>query len=276
MDSAIKYPGGKSYLAKEIIYLMHPHIHYVEPYFGSGAVLFEKNFDGVSEVVNDIDGDLTNFWKVLQDDDSFDKFKIIIESTPFSEEEWKDTKTQVFYTTQLALWETLFEPHYRAAQFFVRCRQSRSGAGKSFATLSKNRTRRKMNEQVSAWLTAIDGLPEVHNRLKRVVIYNKCALDVIKAEDSKNTFFYLDPPYLHETRVTKNHYKYEMTYQQHEDLLQLLEHIEGKFILSGYNNDLYESYRIRNSWNRTDIDIVNHMSSSDTKRKMIECLWMNY
>ena len=67
----------------------------------------------------------------------------------------------------------------RAVNFFIRCRQSRAGCFKDFATLSRTRTRRGMNEQASAWLTVIDGLPEVHARLKRVVILNHDALDVI-------------------------------------------------------------------------------------------------
>ena len=77
-----KWHGGKHYLAKRIIELMPRHTHYVEPYFGGGAVLFRKPFDDYSEVVNDMDGDLVNFWRVLQDPDSFDESYRRIEATP--------------------------------------------------------------------------------------------------------------------------------------------------------------------------------------------------
>ena len=70
----LKWPGGKHYLAKDIIDLMPLHTHYVEPYFGGGAVLLAKNPEGVSEVVNDLNGDLTNFWRVLQNESDFEQF----------------------------------------------------------------------------------------------------------------------------------------------------------------------------------------------------------
>ena len=61
----IKWHGGKSYLADKIISLMPEHVHYVEPYFGGGFVLFRKACEGVSEVVNDLNSELTTFWDVL-------------------------------------------------------------------------------------------------------------------------------------------------------------------------------------------------------------------
>lgn len=73
----LKWHGGKHYLAKRIIELMPPHVHYVEPYFGGGAVLFAKPskwIEGHSEVVNDIDGELMNFWRVLASPKWFPSF----------------------------------------------------------------------------------------------------------------------------------------------------------------------------------------------------------
>jgi DNA adenine methylase len=65
----LKWHGGKNAfngkLAKWIISLMPPHVHYVEPYFGGGAVLLHKDPTNISEVVNDLNGDLMNFWRVL-------------------------------------------------------------------------------------------------------------------------------------------------------------------------------------------------------------------
>ena len=81
--------------------------------------------------------------------------------------------------------------------------------------MSKNRTRRKMNEQVSSWLTAVEGLAEVHDRLKRVVMLNDDAVAIITREDSPNTLFYLDPPYVHEARITTHDYSQEMTEHDH-------------------------------------------------------------
>jgi len=61
LTQPLKWHGGKHYLAKAIIELMPPHVHYVEPYFGGGSVLLEKDPVGVSEVVNDRNRELMNF-----------------------------------------------------------------------------------------------------------------------------------------------------------------------------------------------------------------------
>jgi hypothetical protein len=86
----IKWPGGKYYLAQRVVALMPQHTHYVEPFAGGLAVLLAKNSDGVSEVVNDLHGHLTNFWRVLQDPDQFERFRRIVEAVPFSERELDD------------------------------------------------------------------------------------------------------------------------------------------------------------------------------------------
>jgi DNA adenine methylase len=85
----LKWHGGKQYLARRIVDLMPPHLHYCEPFFGGGAVLLEKGPEGVSEVANDVNRDLTNFWRVLQGVETFERFRRFVEAVPFSEEEWR-------------------------------------------------------------------------------------------------------------------------------------------------------------------------------------------
>src|SRR6185312_9978188 len=77
MDGPLKWHGGKHYLAPKIVALFPPrrsdanpdgYVHYVEPYAGGLAVLLASDPEGVSEVANDLDGGLTNFWRVLQDE----------------------------------------------------------------------------------------------------------------------------------------------------------------------------------------------------------------
>lgn len=99
----IKRHGGKKYLAPWIISLMPPRcknpnapadddpgwLHYVEPYFGGGAVLFANDPDGISEVVNDIDGGLVNFYLVLREPHLFQRFTRFVEAMPISQAEWE-------------------------------------------------------------------------------------------------------------------------------------------------------------------------------------------
>lgn len=263
-----EWHGGKHYLAKRIIELFPPHVHYVEPFFGGGSVLFAKPDEwikGHSEVVNDIYGDLVLFWKVLQSPGLFDEFTRLVAMTPFSSAAFEETK------------KTQPQDNVRAAaNFFIRYRQSRQGLGKDFATMSRSRTRRGMNEQVSSWLSAVEGLPEAHERLKRVVIFSKDALRLIEQEDSPDTFFYLDPPYLKETRVAKDSYVHEMTTMDHGNMLDLLGSLNGRFLLSGYYHWAYADAAERYGWNRVGIEIDNKASGKRVKPKKTECLWMNY
>jgi DNA adenine methylase len=265
-DAPLRWHGGKSYLADWIISCMPPHVHYVEPFAGGLAVLLRRDPNGVSEVVNDLDGDLSNFWTVLKDEDLFQEFVRKVEATPFSKGEFDDS----------AIPNADDDEVDRAVKFFVRCRQSRQGLRKDFATMSRSRTRRGMNEQVSSWLTAIEGLPDIHARLKRVVIFNEEAVSVIRREDSPNTCFYLDPPYMHQTRVTTRDYECEMSVEDHKKLLECLSEIEGKFLLSGYRNDLYDDFSQNFGWHRVDRAIDCKASSAKEKPTRTECLWMNY
>lgn len=270
-DSVLKWHGGKSYLAEWIISFFPKHIHYVEPFFGGGNVLLSKPCENVSEVVNDLNGVLMNFWKVLGSKELFHEFRNRIEiGTPFAEELFDNYSTKLPKTYE---GETDVD---LAVMFFVVNRQSRQGGMKSFATLSRNRTRRKMNEQVSSWLSSIENLPEFHDRISSVVMLNRDALKVIASEDGPDTLFYLDPPYLHETRVSKELYAHEMSNEQHENLLRLLEAVEGKFVLSGYHNELYTNYATKNNWRIETKEIDNKASSKKEKDTEIEVLYLNF
>jgi DNA adenine methylase len=264
----LKWHGGKHYLASRIISMFPPHIHYVEPYFGGGAVFLAKPVCFIvdhSEVINDLNGELTNFWSVLRDSDSFEVFKRIVEATPMSKPVWDAAcRSRDGSAVQ------------RAANFFVRYRQSRQGLGRDFATMSRSRTRRGMNEQVSSWLAAIEGLYDAHLRLQRVVIFNESAVDVIRREDSCDSFFYCDPPYVHATREVANAYTCEMNDSAHVELLETLGRITGKFILSGYRCDIYDAAAKQYGWKRIDIEIDNKSSGSKVKPIKTECLWLNY
>ncbi len=275
----LKWWGGKHYLAKLIIALMARHLHYVEPYAGGLAVLLEKDpFDpakywgekgyeqGISEVVNDIHRELTNFWRVLQREDTFAAFQRQIEATPFSQIEWEEAEVRQHPRHDLDV--------EAAAAFFIRCRQSRAGGFRDFATLSRNRPRRQMNVQASAWWTCFEVLPAVSARLRRVVILNQPAVEVIRQQDGPTTLYYLDPPYLHETRASTEAYRHEMTEADHRELLAVIRQCQGMVVLSGYPNPIYDQELA--GWRREDILIDNKAAGGKTKRQMTESLWMNF
>ena len=260
----LKWHGGKQPLARRIIALMPPHTTYVEPYAGGLGVLLAKSAADVSEIVNDIDGALTNFWNVLRDRKLYRKFLRSAQATAFCEATWKDAEKHLADA----------DPARRAWAFFVRNRQSLAGRMDSFTPLTVTRTRRGMNEQVAAWLSAVEGLPQVHERLARVAILNRDALDVIRQHDAPTTLFYCDPPYVSDSRSTPDVYAHEMTAAQHAKLLAALKNCQGKVILSGYASDQYD--RELRSWSRLEIDRANSAASGDSKRRVTEIVWCNF
>jgi len=269
MNSPLKWPGGKHYVARQLVELMPRHTHYVEPYAGSLAVLLAKSSDGISEVVNDLHGDLTTFWHVLQSPSWFRGFRRRIEAMPFSESEWKHSQESLTKPSEAS--PRVAAQVDRAVRFFVLCRQSLAGRCKNFAPISRTRTRRGMNEQAAAWLRAIEGLPEVHARLQRVVILKRPAVEVIRSQDGPETLFYLDPPYHPDTRASVGQSgACEMTAAEHEALLR----VQGKVMLSGYACPLYDS-RL-SGWQRREFDLPNHQAGGVIKRRMTEVLWSNF
>jgi DNA adenine methylase len=110
--------------------------------------------------------------------------------------------------------------------------------------------------------------------LRRVVVLNRHAIDVIRQQDGDATLFYLDPPYRHETRASTKKYHYEMTDQDHWELLAAIKKCRGKVMLSGYPNRLYDGELI--GWRREDFSIDNKTAGGKTKRQMTECVWMNF
>jgi DNA adenine methylase len=272
----LKWHGGKRYLASRILDLFPKHLHYCEPFAGGLAVLLTRDPDdprfwmgtggsnkGVSEIVNDIDHLLANFWRVLGSPALFPEFFRRVTMIPLGREFWQEASE-----------ESTDDSVTAAVAFFVHCRQSRAGMRKDFTSLTRNRTRRGMNGNVSEWLGAVDGLPDVHQRLRLVAVENMDAVKFIRREDEPTTLFYCDPPYLASTRAAPDAYRFEMTEQQHRELLETLLACRGKVILSGYPSALYDT--MLKGWHVVDVDIANHAAGGQSKRRMTERLWFNY
>jgi DNA adenine methylase len=188
----LKTHGGKNYLADRIIELMPKHRHYVEAFCGGCAVLLARDPDdkrlwlgmdgnnrGVSELINDLDGQLVGFWKTLQNEETFARFRRQVEAIPLSRPHWNEAHNHVYGA----------DPVADAVAFFVNTRQSLAGRRKGFTSITRGRLRRTMNGNSSEWLGAVDGLGEVHARLRTVVIENMDALKLIPRETNPACWF---------------------------------------------------------------------------------------
>lgn len=260
---AFGWYGGKFSHLDWLLPLLPEAHHYCEPFSGSAAILLNREPSPV-ETYNDIDGEVVNFFRVLRD--KRDALVEVIGLTPFSREE--------FYYS-LGTNEPKLSDLERARLFFVRARQARTGLAQT-ASLGrwancKNTSRAGMSGVVSRWLGSVEGLPEIAERLLRVQIENRPALDLIKLYDDRNTLFYCDPPYLHSTRGDSKAYGYEMIEEQHQELAEALNRTKGKVALSGYRNKLMD--KLYKGWRRFDAP-AKHCHSIKQVRQ--ECLWMNY
>ena len=260
---AFGWYGGKFSHLSWLLPLLPDARCYVEPYAGSAAVLLNRR-PALVETYNDIDGDVCTFFRVLRERPN--DLVCALSLTPFSREEFLlavEGSTRGISDLE------------RARRFFIRARQARTGLAQT-ATLGrwancKNTSRAGMSGVISRWLGGIDGLQEIAERLLRVQIENRPALDVIDLYDGPDTLFYVDPPYVHETRTDSSAYGFEMDDAQHAELAHALNSIDGRAAVSGYRcEQMDEWYK---EWRRFDAPIK-HCHASKAERQ--ECLWMNY
>ena len=255
--------GGKYSHLNWLLPLLPAAHHYCEPFGGSGAVLLNRDPAPV-ETYNDIDGEVANFFRVLREQGE-DLIRAI-GLTPFSREE--------FYRACCDFGPHL-SPLERARRFFIRARQVRTGLAQT-ASLGrwancKNTSRNGMAGVVSRWLGSVHMLPEIAERLLRVQIENRPALEVIRLYDDRGTLFYCDPPYPHQTRGDSKAYAYEMSDEEHRELAAALTKAKAQVAVSGYRCDLLDT--LYKGWHR--VQAPPKMCHS-VKKERVEALWTNY
>lgn len=255
------YYGGKSRLAERIASMLPEHAQYVEPYAGSLAVLLAKPASRL-ETVNDLDGDLMLFWRMLRDR-PVDLARVCA-LTPHSRAE-----------RDLALQrpDSLDELE-RARRVWVCLSQGRSG------TLRPTGWRFTINDSAKVPMprvlaSYVERMVEVAERIRSVSLENRPALELIEAYGKhRNTVLYVDPPYLGETRSVggAHNYSHEMPRtDQHRDLAGALAGCRATVVLSGYPSPLYdELYR---GWHRYELAATT--SQGGTHQRRTEILWAN-
>lgn len=237
---------------------------YCEPFAGSAAVLLNRKPSPV-ETYNDLDGEVVNFFRVLRE--KKDELVHAITLTPFSREEFA-------IACEL---DTNVSDLERARRFFIRARQVRTGLAQKASVgrwaNCRNTSRAGMSGVVSRWLGSVEHLPWIAERLLRVQIENRPAIDVIRLYDSKETLFYCDPPYIHSTRGDKNAYDTEMTDKDHRDLANELNAVKGKVAVSNYECDLMDELYPSEVWKK---NVALPRTNHATKGTRTEVLWTNY
>lgn len=258
LKTPIRYYGGKQNLLPYILPLIPPHKVYTEAFAGGLAVFFKKH-RVESEIINDTDASVMNFYSVLTSD--FEALKRKIESTPYS---------RVMYKVALTMYEMphLFHPVQRAWAFFVVTNLGFSGRIGSFGCYTKGKNAIGWERKKLLINT------ELRERLEGVQIECTDAIKILTLRDSPETFHYIDPPYFNSDM---GHYR-GYTENDFRELLETLSSLKGKFLLSSYPSDLLSIYTKKYGWYQKEIIqrvSVNSGKTGKNKQK-VEILTANY
>lgn len=261
MQAPFKYPGAKWRYAKWITSFFPAHSVYLEPYFGSGAVFFQKK-PSRYETVNDIDGLVVNFFRACRDYP--EELARGINLTPFARQEY--TAVQEDHAgEEIKLTGDCVED---ARRFAVRCSQS-FGSKLSDRCGWKNTKHSAGPVNPAIWNKIPQTVFEVATRLKNAQIESTDAIQLIKDYNAPDCLIYADPPYLEETRGGRMYRHEMMKREEHEKLLEVLINHKGAVILSGYDNQFYND--VLKGWEKQTMT-----GNADSGAKRIETIWMNF
>jgi DNA adenine methylase len=280
LRAPVQWFGGKGKMIKKL--MNHVPLGgkpYCEPFMGAASLFFARPPAPV-EVLNDTDGDLINLFRCLQDKETFEKLTHKLRYTLYARDEFIEA---------LKIWhdKSITDKVLRAWAFFVKLNMgvsntSNSPGGWSRAFISSRGCACNINN----WLMRLTMLEDWHKRLLMAQIDNRDALDVIKYWDTDDTVFYIDPPYILDTRKSKNVYSQELKNDYHKSLVQVILDCKGAVVLSGYEHEIYQPL-IKAGWNCTKYHTACHAAGRNRNSKLqgknsnlqhvprIECVYSN-
>ena len=257
MNAIFKYPGSKWNIARWIISHFPAHHSYLEPFFGSGAVLFTKERSNI-ETVNDLNGDIINLFEWIRKDP--ERLAHEIYWTPYAREvyerAWQDSQSSTdSFERAVSLYTRMMMGHgFRVTGEKVGWKNDVRGREKAYAA--------------AQWCQAPNNIMVAAERLRGVQIESRPAVELIRRFNADNVLIYADPPYVLSTRHGKQ-YAVEMTDAEHVELLEVLQRHTGPVLISGYDNPIYAD--MLREWHRETITTTDQLA-----RRRKEVLWMNY
>lgn len=263
MKPVFAYYGGKTRFAPWIASLLPTHRVYVEPFAGSAAVLLAKA-PVRHEVLNDLDGQVVNFYRVLRE--RCEDLELAVSLTPYSREEYALADFD----------EPGIDDLERARRWWVRSTQ---GFGQSATKATGWSISTQQNSPRMHQITnRMPRFAAVAERLRHVFIENQPALDIIERHAStSDACLYLDPPYLASTRTAPNCYRHEMgDDDSHRALAASVEDAKAHVVVSGYASPLYDEDLFA-GWHRVERQVVRRAGNGRTRRldNAVEVLWSN-
>ena len=246
-------------MVKTLIPMFPEHFTYVEVFGGSGVLLLNKPKSKV-ETYNDINEHLVDFFRVIQNEDDFEQFVCLMETTPYS---------RIQHGEYVETWRDETDRVKRVHKWYVVIRGAFNGivdANWSYAV-----PRNKANMMLE---TVDELLPLIARRIRGVQLDCRRWHEIVDSYDTDKTFFYMDPPYVLSARTGGKVYTHEMDDDDHEKLVERLKTVVGKVMLSGYDNEIYNQL----DWETFTYDVKLRaplQTGTENPRKE-EKIWMNY
>lgn len=262
----LRYHGGKWRVGAWIISHFPEHKIYCEPYGGAASVLLQKD-KSFAEIYNDLDNHIVHLFRVLRDPELGPELIHQVRYTPFSRKEFDESYEL-----------NVLDPVEKARRIIIRSFLgfSSNSVTRDDKTGFRSKSFRSGEYSGGDWAQFPDAMPFMIKRLKVVCIECIDGLDCILKYDTDKTLHYVDPPYLLSTRhkgASRGEYRFEMHDWEHENLVRRLLNLQGKVVLSGYDNEMYNDYLIK--W-RTDTKETRAQSANGGSKKATEKIWMNF
>ena len=260
MKTPITYYGGKQQMVKHILPLITEHKIYTESFFGGGAIFFAKEKSKI-ETVNDMNGELINFYRVVKE--QFPALKKLVSATLHSRK--LHNNAWLIYNNA-----DMFDEVKRAWALWVLSTQGFSGQlSNTWGYVSGNSS--KNSKCVLIQNKKHQFTDKLAERLEGVQIENHDAIHVIKTYDAADTFHYVDPPYYNSNMGHYGGY----TLDDYTRLLTALSNVKGKFLLSSYPSEILDKFVADNSWHQKRIKAL-VSAAKGTRKEKIEVLTANY
>lgn len=225
---ALRYHGAKFRLAAWIQKFFPAHLIYTEAFGGAAGVLLQKPAS-YAEVYNDLDGDVVNFFRVLRDPATRAQLMQACQLTPYAREEFELAN------------EPADDPIERARRLAIRAQMGfGSGGATKGATGFRIDTKRQYSTAQHDWANYTAAIAAAGQRFAGVLIEHRPAVEVLLQHDGPETLHFVDPPYVLSTRKAAGAYRHELSDDEHDELLEVLDGLQGMVVLSGYATEAYD------------------------------------
>lgn len=263
----LRYFGGKWQLKNWILKHLPEHRFYAEPFCGGASILLAKQPAPGGEIINDLNSEVINLFRVMQDQELSSALIEKLKWTPYAQSE--------LITARSSADDAVEKARRMVIRSFMGITPSghednnATGIRMGNVTLSTydQEGKRTFRNCAKDWQSWKDNLEAIRKRLECVMIYENDALDFIRLMDAGECLQYVDPPYCY---LKRSDSRYVVEFQKHQELVNLLLACKSKFVVSGYDSEAYLNLELA-GWTKVEKDYRANMST--TRRR--ECLWIS-